>query len=334
MDVKVIPFTKGYLASKDGTIYDPHGVVRNQYTNGDGYKTACVLTDHGQWRTFGVHRLVALAHIPVPHHVPLVDLTVNHKDKDVCHNHVSNLEWITVKKNNSHAVLMRGSKYRPVILAKRPDGQHEFIANLQEAAKKFSCDIDLVWEAIRDHRDINGWLLVHYTTKTKIPDELRLDNFPGGRGKGALEKRSVDIKDIKTKEVESFDSLHDAAIRHGVAPSHIYQAISKDGNKRLFKKRYLIVSRGDVFPEISKEEYEELLAPTGKNVLAYNVRLNRYETYESASQFIKLSGLSKKAVSVDLKKNCFRQQKDWFYTYLSEENSVRLRALVDGPNFH
>lgn len=52
-----------------------------------------------------IHRLVALAFIPNPENKPLV----NHIDSNPQNNHVGNLEWVTSRENNYHAILS-GSK--------------------------------------------------------------------------------------------------------------------------------------------------------------------------------------------------------------------------------
>lgn len=332
MDVKQIPGTLGFKASINGDILDSLNRVRNQYTNGDGYKTVSVIKANGKEQTFGVHRLVALAFIP--YNGNLLELTVNHIDGNIKNNKVKNLEWLSVAKNNLHAILLRGSKIRPVILAKDPNGKYEFISNLSTAAKKFNCDIDLVWESIRDNRELNGWKLVHHNRKKttpNLPKELYKNNFPGGRVKGKLILRPIDILDLETQVYESFDSLHSAGIKFNVSTSDIYQRISTDTKKRLFKKRYLIVDKGKEFPNLSQEEYEELLSPGGKEVIAYNVKENKYYIYNSASQFIKEHKLSKKAVTVDLKKNRLRKLNDWWYTYNTPDKIERLNVAIKCP---
>lgn len=63
--------------------------------NDNGY---LIVTLDGE--QLSIHRLVALHFIPNPYGYPCV----NHKDGDKSNNNVSNLEWCSVAKNNSHAL--------------------------------------------------------------------------------------------------------------------------------------------------------------------------------------------------------------------------------------
>ena len=73
------------------------GKLLKQASNKDGYKFVCLAKD-GKSRSYGVHRLVALAFLPNPENLP----EVNHKDESHDNNCVENLEWISKKGNRNY----------------------------------------------------------------------------------------------------------------------------------------------------------------------------------------------------------------------------------------
>lgn len=52
-----------------------------------------------KYKLFFIHRLVALAFIPNPNNLPII----NHKDNNPANNHFTNLEWCDYSYNNSYA---------------------------------------------------------------------------------------------------------------------------------------------------------------------------------------------------------------------------------------
>lgn len=91
-------YEKQYAVTEDGQVWSHK---RNKFLtplpDKDGYLRVH-LCNEGKIKTFFIHRLVALTYIPNPEGKP----TVNHKDEIKTNNHVSNLEWATVKENTNY----------------------------------------------------------------------------------------------------------------------------------------------------------------------------------------------------------------------------------------
>lgn len=77
------------------------GKTRSKSTNliRGGYKSF-VIPVNGKDKFLKVHQVVAKTFIPNPEN----KYAVNHKDGNKMNNHISNLEWTTIKENNQHAV--------------------------------------------------------------------------------------------------------------------------------------------------------------------------------------------------------------------------------------
>jgi len=73
------------------------GVILKETRRTDGY--LCVnLSKKGKSRVTEIQRIVAMAFLENPDHLPCV----NHKDEDRANNNVENLEWCTYKYNNDY----------------------------------------------------------------------------------------------------------------------------------------------------------------------------------------------------------------------------------------
>lgn len=85
-----------------------------------GYYTVCLSKDGKVSYSIGVHRLVAEAFIE---NADETKTEVNHKDGDKLNNYYENLEWVTRKENNEHAIKSGLKKYVKPIKQYTLDGE-------------------------------------------------------------------------------------------------------------------------------------------------------------------------------------------------------------------
>ena len=322
--IAIIPGTLGFKASDQGRIYGPDNEVRTQYTNGDGYKTACVKLLDGRWQTFGVHRLVALAHIPTDKDI--TQLTVNHIDHTLTNNDADNLEWVSVYLNNVHASLMRRHVECPTLIMTDSEGRKSFIDNLHDASALLSIDIDLAWAMVRDKLVVNGISLEAFLSNTVIPNELHRPTIGKRDHLGRAIEVPVTIKDLETGQIQNYATMADAALAYSVSPSHIFQCLTTPVKTRLFQRRYLIVRNLEAFPDITPEQYEEMKNPGGKDTLLFDKRNGTTIVFGSAALMIAATGLSKKAVTTRLRRDGIGELGDFIFAYMKNAKQFKDRT--------
>ena len=88
----------GYEIDTNGIVYSKQGIPLKPFTNHNGYQLVH-LCDHGKFKEYSIHRLVAMQFIPNLLNKP----TVNHKDGNKSNNRVDNLEWATYQEQAIHA---------------------------------------------------------------------------------------------------------------------------------------------------------------------------------------------------------------------------------------
>lgn len=102
---RLVPGVSAYAVNEEGSVYSLRmGKLATISTQKSGYRTVAY-GDNGKTKTFYVHRLVAMAWLPVPEALQgLENLEVNHDDGDKSNNKKSNLEWCTSKQNIKHSI--------------------------------------------------------------------------------------------------------------------------------------------------------------------------------------------------------------------------------------
>ena len=87
--------------------------------NVNGYKVVILYKD-GKKKNYLVHRLVAIAFLPNPNNLPII----NHKDENPSNNNVNNLEWCTQAYNTNYG---EGIKRRVQSRLLSGEGRHPII---------------------------------------------------------------------------------------------------------------------------------------------------------------------------------------------------------------
>ena len=321
MELKPIPFSSGFFASRDGRIFDKDLKERIQYENGDGYKTASILVDKN-WRTFTVQRLAASAFKPIDN---MDDFIVNHRDLDKHNNNIENLEWVTVEENNLHAALFRENPLKPIAFIEK-NGEYSIFTTLciLEAFLKVS-GLD-IWDAVRTGNRINGYKVKVITNKTVLPKALR-------KSLVGIKPIQTPIKayNINTEEILHFPSVNEAARYFNVDAGHISSSLTRVGKLSLFKEKFILLKEDEEIPVFDKEKLLEGLGSLGFDVITFDIEHQRYEIYPSASRFIKEKNLSKKAVTTRLKQGKIGPVDGYYFSYYKTPNKQHLFEVVGRP---
>lgn len=135
-----VPGYSYYLVNREGEVYST-AVKRliSPYVDGSGYFMYGVQPDIGDRTICGQHRLLALAFLPYPANVDILD--VNHIDGIKQNNAIVNLEWASRKRNCDHAYSsgLRTDNV-PVLVKNIFSGEVKEFYSFEEAARRMKVD--------------------------------------------------------------------------------------------------------------------------------------------------------------------------------------------------
>ena len=328
MEIRDIENHPGFSISRDGKVFDSFGNVRKTYKNGDGYVGVSIKRKDGLWITYGLHRLLAIAFIARSDNPEAIE--VNHRDSNVEHNDINNLEWVTPSQNNVHSEITRKDNQFFTVYSMRDGIAMDAYKNVWAAQEATGIKALDVWDSIKDGKEICGWKFIHRPFSGSLPPGIRSKIFKASVKVRSPSPKPIKILDITNGAVRLFDSITDAANKFNTWTSHVVQSIPNGSYPKVFMKRYQVAYLDQEFPAMTREEMARALNHGPRRVLAYNVAEKKFYVYSSAKAFVFEYGLSKKAVTKDLARGRLRVISGWVTTYISRENMISIKAFISG----
>ena len=122
-----------------------------------GYDSV-TLQDMGRKTIMSVHRLVAMAFIPNPDNLPVI----NHRDENPKNNQVSNLEWCDISYNTRYGTGVERAQakhvyHRKAVEQLTKDGQHvATFKGVKEAARATGADASVIVKVCKGRNETAG----------------------------------------------------------------------------------------------------------------------------------------------------------------------------------
>lgn len=144
----------------DGYLYSENGYKYSRWIDNVGYYQS-VFRDNGKKHYVRLHRLFALAFIPIPekyNNIPINKLQVNHKDGNKLNNTNENLEWCTNSENTRHGYdnNLYKSQYRcPVIAIHKFNNNVYKFKSIRECAEKLNLNRKTITSILKNNKTNN-----------------------------------------------------------------------------------------------------------------------------------------------------------------------------------
>lgn len=240
-----------YKIHEDGTIlaapktwYCGHGSgsmrtdgerVVSSHKNQEGY-IKVNLRKEGKVKMMSVHRLLAVAFIPNPENLPMV----NHIDGVKTNNAIENLEWCTNRDNILHAVRTgllvqkkgEESKCRTITDEKALEIHNAYLQepNSASIARRFGLSRYLVQDIVNrrgSYKELPGAAVSEeYHWAHMKSQVVRGEKNPTAKFSDAM------CDEIRRKREETSLTLKELAKMYGCSPAYIFQIISRTGRFR------------------------------------------------------------------------------------------------------
>lgn len=199
-----------YYITEDGQCYNNKTgkFLKGQINYKTGYLTYNITLPDGSKKRISAHRYVAINYISNP----LNKSEVNHKDGNKLNNNKNNLEWVTPKENQQHAIETALRNFDPVFCFNKEKKLVAKYKSIAEASRITNISISIISQEL--HKDIKALSGGFYWSKTP---ELKQTVIYKNTGKA----KEVYQYDLNGKFIMSYPSTGIAAKAVHGQHSHI-----------------------------------------------------------------------------------------------------------------
>lgn len=182
-----IDYGDRYLISNYGRIKNIQtGHIRKLSLYGKSKYYQIIIQFNNKKKTIKVHRAVAQNFIPNPGCLP----EVNHKDGNKLNNNVDNLEWVTTKENQIHAVINKLTK----------SGEDSKLSKLTEAEVKYIKENCITFDKNFGCKALAEKFNVDHTTISKIIHNYSWKKYSSNYEQLMYEYDKTNIKNVFEKQ--------------------------------------------------------------------------------------------------------------------------------------
>jgi hypothetical protein len=150
-------------------------------------------------------------------------------------------------------------------------------------------------------------------------------------------------KDLSTGEVQEFPSMQQCARYFKVNPEKVFRYL-KSSQKRIWLDNFVLVKKGQQWPDITLDQKDEYLNGRPKDVFVHDAEENRYMIFGScsaASEYMQLgySGMMRQLRSSESSDEVWVMNGKWQYCLLSKfqkdipQGTIKIASKVNSAQF-
>ena len=199
-----------YYITKDGKCYNSktNKYLKGQINPKNGYFSYNITLPNGDKKRLYAHRLVAQNYIPNPNN----KTQINHIDGNKLNNYIDNLEWVTPKENQEHAIKNELRAFKHVFCFNKNKELVAEYLNIVDAAKAAKISSQLIQQEVsKEIKTLSGGFYWSYSKELGITKDYA--NL--GKAKKVLQY------DLNGKYIMTYNSTGEAARALHANSSHI-----------------------------------------------------------------------------------------------------------------